>query len=104
MNAQFAVESSNAYPQAKEYFVNDRLNFIKKVYGILSVQLIVTVFISAVVMSSESITGFLRENQWIIILSIVGIFATEIPLLCCRGVARKYPTNMILLFTFVGFI
>lgn len=104
MNAQFSVESSDTYPQAKEHFANDRLNFIKKVYGILSVQLLVTVFVSTIVMSSESIVLFLRENQWIIVLSVVGLFATEIPLICCRGVARKYPTNMILLFTFVNTI
>jgi len=79
-----------------------RLAFIRKVYGILLAQLVITFgFVAAFVYITP-----LREycadpaNQWIWILALVMTFVCLIPLACCPGVRRTFPTNFIFLFLF----
>ena len=74
-----------------------RLGFIRKVYGILSCQLLITFFFCSLTIFEPVREFYLGSPAltWIIfILSICLI----IPLICCYDVARKTPTNYILLF------
>ena len=78
----------------------DRLNFIRKVYGILSVQLTLT---AACICAVKLIPGWNSGIQalWPFALGAILIsIIVEIALICCRSVARKVPTNYILLLVF----
>jgi len=79
---------------------SDRLQFIRKVYGILSTQLLITFgSITAVKMNDEWNEGIQQYGGLAITAAILAI-AVEIPLLCCISVARKVPTNYVLLLIF----
>ena len=83
---------------------SDRIGFIRKVYSILSVQLCLT---------ASAITAVKLNDEWndtmkspamgglaigLLILSV----CIECAILCCKSVARKTPTNYILLFIFTA--
>ena len=42
--------------------VSIRLGFLRKVYGILSVQLLFTTLVGAIIMYSDSVSGFLKTK------------------------------------------
>lgn len=79
-----------------------RLGFIRKVYGILSLQIVLTVAIASLGLI-DSVKEFYLANIWLFYVCIVGTIAIIIPLSCCPGVARKVPGNYILLFGFTFF-
>jgi FtsH-binding integral membrane protein len=82
----------------------DRTNgFIAKVYGILTAQLALTVLITGVTMTSQAVRAFQLQNTWLYILCIVGAVAVQIALVCCGSLARRVPTNYILLGLFTAF-
>ncbi|CAF1618951.1 unnamed protein product [Adineta ricciae] len=73
--------------------------FIRKVYSILSIQLLITFGIIALFHFTPSIRGYVRssEGQWLYWTSYVVFLVTYIALACCRSAGRRFPTNMILL-------
>jgi len=73
-----------------------RLGFIRKVYSILSVQLVVTMAIIGI-FRIDSVVRFSVENSWLYIVAIVILFVCIITLACCEGVRRKTPHNFIFL-------
>jgi len=89
------------YDYEKTYNVNLRLGFIRKVYGILSIQLLITTFLCSLTFI-DAVKVFFQTNVWLfwtcLILSIVVI----IPLICFKSVSTKVPTNyiMLLIWTF----
>ena len=73
-----------------------RLGFIRKVYGIICFQLMITVLLCGLTFISSVKTFYLNNVAifWVCLgLSIVIV----IPLICCKKVARTVPTNYILL-------
>lgn len=84
--------------------INPRLGFIQKVYGILTLQLILTVFLCVLAMFSTKYYSFMQSSAGIafLILAIIFSFVISIMLSCCKSMARNVPTNYILLtiFTF----
>ena len=94
-----------------EIEVNIRLGFIRKVYGILTFQLLFTSFFSLWCMSSDSLKKFLLENRGLFYLIFFLEIVLSFTIICCKGITRSVPINYILLmiFTFaesyiVGFI
>lgn len=81
----------------------DRLGFIRKVYGILSAELFVTVFMSVIVYLSEDYQDWIQENIWLYIICAVGAITILLVLFCCQKVARRVPYNYLLLFLFTIF-
>jgi FtsH-binding integral membrane protein len=79
---------------------NSRNNFIKKVYSILSVQLLITVIFVASNMLSLSFAKFQAEETWALILAAVVSIVSIIVLVCVRGFAKEYPKNMVCLLIF----
>ena len=79
---------------------NDRMQFIRKVYGILSTQLLLTFGSIAVVKASDDLNEGIKQYTGLLILACIVAICVEIPLLCCMSVARKVPTNYILLLVF----
>ena len=80
----------------------DRRGFIRKVYGILSVQLLLTGLVIAAVQWDRDLNAFMREQGPIAMGLIVLSIAIECAILCCKSVSRKVPTNYILLFVFTA--
>lgn len=78
-----------------------RMNFIRKVYGILCFQLLTTAFwITIVAMNQVSMYQFMSKHVEIIVLAVVTYLVTVYALGCYKEVARKVPLNYCLLGAF----
>ncbi|RUS84896.1 hypothetical protein EGW08_007365 [Elysia chlorotica] len=71
-----------------------RMGFMRKVYGILSVQLLVTTFVAAVFMSHGGIQEYVQQNHWMMTISLFGTIGVLFGLMWKR---HETPTNYILL-------
>lgn len=73
-----------------------RRGFVRKVYGILSVQLLVTALVAAPfqALSLEQVRG----NAWILWVSVIVLHCTMCAMCCCSEMLRTFPTNYIFLF------
>ncbi|CAG9316430.1 unnamed protein product [Blepharisma stoltei] len=78
----------------------DKLGFIRKVYGILSSQLLLTVIFCGIVMSNETLTEFVQNDIAVFVISIIVAIALMLVLIFSKDKARKVPTNYILLIIF----
>ncbi|XP_070809817.1 protein lifeguard 3-like isoform X3 [Pituophis catenifer annectens] len=101
------------YPQPPPYSVGEsdfhvadwddkkvRHTFIRKVYSIISVQLLVTVGIIAIFTFVEPVSGFVRRNIAVYYASYAVFLVTYLVLVCCEGPRRRFPWNLILLSIF----
>lgn len=78
----------------------DQIGFIRKVYGILSAQLILTAIVcSFPLLLGDSYKTFVVEHVGLLIMAIVAIFTCIIALTCC-GMHRSVPANYILTLVF----
>ena len=87
------------------YGITDRSvrnGFIKKVFGIVSVQLLITTIISALFMSSTSVQSLvLGPYQTLLyVISVIFMFGTLICLMCVRNLCKQFPINYIILLIF----
>lgn len=83
-----------------------RNGFIRKVFGILGIQLLVTFGIIALFSLNETVRSYVDVSPgvgaegghpWVIILASFVALACIITLSCCAGQARTYPNNYVLL-------
>ncbi|KAF5288589.1 hypothetical protein FQA39_LY15368 [Lamprigera yunnana] len=74
-----------------------RMAFIRKVYGLLSVQLFFTVIVSSICMFTPPIKTFIQTNDWLLIVAMFGSIGILIALFIKR---LETPTNFILLAAF----
>lgn len=89
----------------------DRQGFVRKVYGILTTQLVVTFGFVALVKSNATLEMYM-VHSWALFYPILFLqIAISCMITCCRGFARKTPTNYVLLGAFtlcwtylIGFI
>jgi hypothetical protein len=72
-----------------------RVGFIRKVYGILSVQLIMTVAIAAPICHLGK--HWVMSNQWMLGISMVCLIATMCAMCCCQQELRTFPINYVFL-------
>lgn len=99
------AEASESQPLQGQ-FVKDaillvRMEFIRKVYSILCVQLVLTCAIAYPLQKVDK--AWILKNQWLLVLSCVMTLATICAMSCCKEEARRFPTNYALLFTFTAF-
>ena len=80
-----------------------RLGFIRKVYSILSFQLLLSTIMCGLSMSSTSFLKFQNDNFWLLIVSLVITIILPCFALCFNDLFRKVPSNYIFLFTFTFF-
>ena len=80
-----------------------RRNFIRRVYGILMVQLAVTAGIVAIFTFHEGTRLYVRNNRWLLYASWACSLVALIVLACCGEVRRKTPHNFIFLGLFTAF-
>lgn len=74
-----------------------RRGFIRKVYGILCIQLLVTSIIVAPFTFMDSLKLYVVRNQWVYWLAFVLMIVCLIAMACCESVRRKSPLNFIFL-------
>ncbi|KAF6362306.1 transmembrane BAX inhibitor motif containing 1 [Rhinolophus ferrumequinum] len=80
--------------------VKVRHSFIRKVYTIISIQLLITVAIIAIFTFVHPVGEFVRRNQAIYYASYAVFLVTYLTLACCEGPRRRFPWNIILLTVF----
>jgi len=89
-----------ASPQNMEGFDDKaiRRNFMRKVYSILMVQLVITGSIISCFLFIDSLKTYVRgEGVWIYYTSLAVSVVCIISLTCCTEVRRKFPLNFIFL-------
>ncbi|NXE29736.1 LFG3 protein, partial [Ardeotis kori] len=79
-----------------------RHTFIRKVYAIISLQLLVTVGIIAVFTFVSPVRSFVQRNVALYYASYAVFLVTYLVLACCQGPRRRFPWNIILLTIFVS--
>ncbi|XP_041046306.1 protein lifeguard 2a isoform X2 [Carcharodon carcharias] len=77
--------------------------FIQKVYAILMAQLMVTFGIVAVFTFCEPVRQYVRNNRILYYASFGVFIITYLILVCCTGIRRRHPWNLILLALFFDF-
>jgi len=93
---------SNSFFSSPQTFSDTKIRhaFIRKVYSIVSFQLLITIAFIAVIIYVPPLKGFFYSNNWILWLLLAGTVVVMLVLACCESVARSYPLNMILLLVF----
>eukprot|EP00210_Caulerpa_lentillifera_P000019 g18.t1 len=80
-----------------------RHGFIRKVFGLLSLQLLLTAGITAICFAVDDVKDWLQSNGWFILVTIAASFLCLIILICVPGVKDTYPCNLMFLFIFTAF-
>ena len=87
----------NSGPIFNQKDSNVRLTFIRKVYFILSAQLLITAAFITFSVFNKNYALFLIKNVWILILCAITNITVCIALVCYKANARTFPRNFILL-------
>jgi hypothetical protein len=82
-----------------EATIDIRMQFVRKVYAILSVQLIATAILSSVSFFSTSYKHWIQSNQWMMWVSLFGAIGLMLLTFWKR---KSYPMNLIFLAGFTG--
>lgn len=77
-----------------------RQGFVRKVFGLLTMQLALTAAITAAFVLSNSVKMFVAANSWVLITSVIASFALILTMSFWEAGRRRHPTNIILLFLF----
>ena len=89
--------------EAVNHLANDRKGFIKKVYALLCIQLTWTVFFIGIVVGIPEMREGIQKTIGLFYAALVITVLLIISLMCFKKIARKYPQNYILMFTFSSF-
>lgn len=110
MEAGFGGGNLSWAPGGHAYSANDfsdkviRQGFIRKVFGIVGVQLAITTAVCALFMTpSLGVKAFMQANHWPIWTSMGGSFITMIAMVCNPQITRTFPMNYALLGLFTVF-
>lgn len=76
---------------------NTRIGFIRKVYSILAVQLLITVGGVVAIFNMKGVYNFVFQNIALLFISMAIYIVCIIVLGCFRSVSRRVPINYILL-------
>ncbi|KAL5013925.1 hypothetical protein ScPMuIL_008195 [Solemya velum] len=77
-----------------------RLGFLRKVYGILATQLLLTTLVGAVFMMNESVKLYVQHSSWMLMFAFIGTLGLLMALMVKR---HETPINYILLAAFTLF-
>lgn len=92
------IEMSN--PESLITETQIRLGFIRKVFGILSIQMLATTFLCMISVISTQFAVFQKTHPELMILSLIVSIISIIALTCFKSVSRSVPTNYIVLAIF----
>lgn len=82
-----------------EATIDIRMQFIRKVYAILTVQLLATTILSSISFFSKSYKAWIWSNQWMMWVSLFGAIAFMLLTFWKR---KSYPTNLLFLSGFTA--
>jgi len=99
--AESALTGGEPIIDVKRASVELRRGFVRKVYAILATQLLLTTVIAAPLQTASAM--WIRQNAWLMWAALAMTSATICFICCFQGLARQYPTNYMLLFTFTAF-
>ncbi|CAO1410020.1 unnamed protein product [Diamesa hyperborea] len=77
-----------------------RSGFIRRVYSILTIQLLVTLGFVALLCLHGPSQQFVARNSWLMMVAMVSTIVIICAIACCETARRTSPTNMILLSAF----
>lgn len=97
-NYQNDIEMGNSESLSTETQI--RLGFIRKVFGILSAQMLATTLLCIISVSSSSFALFQKTHPELMIVALIISIVTIIALTCFKSVSRTVPTNYIVLAVF----
>ncbi|NXA08311.1 LFG4 protein, partial [Sapayoa aenigma] len=80
--------------------VHIRMAFLRKVYSILSIQILLTTVTSAIFLYSTGVQAFVHERPALLLISVFGSLAVIVALNLYR---HQHPVNLYLLFGFVNY-
>jgi len=80
-----------------------RKGFVRKVYGVLTGQLILTALIAYVLYQAGQDRSWLHSHEWLLWVSVIMTVSSICVMACCENLCRRYPTNYFFLFTFTAF-
>eukprot|EP00499_Haloplacidia_sp_CaronLabIsolate_P012515 CAMPEP_0196781620 /NCGR_PEP_ID=MMETSP1104-20130614/9979_1 /TAXON_ID=33652 /ORGANISM="Cafeteria sp., Strain Caron Lab Isolate" /LENGTH=274 /DNA_ID=CAMNT_0042151853 /DNA_START=98 /DNA_END=922 /DNA_ORIENTATION=+ len=80
-----------------------RMGFIRKVYSILCLQLLFTFGLCAVFALSNSAGDWVRDRPALVWVALLVAFGFVCAIICVERVARRHPTNIIVLSLFTMF-
>ncbi|VDN06072.1 unnamed protein product [Thelazia callipaeda] len=69
--------------------------FIRKVFFLVSIMLLVTALITSIPFMNSDIRHFVQRSFGLYIISWLLFTVVYIALMCCEGIRRSYPTNLI---------
>ncbi|CAL8089486.1 unnamed protein product [Orchesella dallaii] len=107
---KYSNESGSSYGDINGFDFSEktiRRAFIRKVYGILSVQLLLTASIIALFSLHDGVKAFVQRSTALALCSYIAAIILLLVIGCCEGVRRKSPHNVILLGLFTltyGFV
>ena len=81
----------------------DRIGFVRKVLGIVGMQLLITAICTGLAISSPDFLQFAQEEFGILILTTFLALFTSIALICSKTLSRTVPYNYLVLLIFVRF-
>ena len=106
-NGQNSKPSPYRMPNQESYQanrkINDRRAFIRKVYALLSIQLVFTSIVVGIVVAVPELSEGIKHTTGLVIAAIIITLILIIGIMCFKKVARKYPINYIALLTFTIF-
>lgn len=79
-----------------------RNGFVRKVFGIVSVQLLFTVGIACIFLFNSTLKLYVRSNQWVFWTAWALAIGLLLVISCVEKARRSFPTNMLLLGAFTA--
>eukprot|EP00775_Hariotina_reticulata_P007721 gene7721-7920_t len=79
-----------------------RLGFVRKVFGLLTAQLALTVAVAAAFLFSPGLNAYVMSSPWLFWGAFGVSLALVVTLACSEQARRSHPTNLILLFVFTA--
>ncbi len=80
-----------------------RRGFIRKVYGILSVQLLISIVFIALCVFDQNVKSFVYANPLLLWVSMIMSLVLVCAVSCVDSLRHSYPTNLIFLFLLTSF-
>ncbi|OEH78137.1 protein lifeguard 1 [Cyclospora cayetanensis] len=81
----------------EESSIEIRHAFLRKVLGILAIQILFTFGVSSVFGFVPALRSFLLNNYWLAIVAAIGGLVLQLVLVCVPNLARKVPANFMLM-------
>lgn len=108
-DAELGGMSPGVAPQVHLAVESVRRGFVRKVYSIVSVQLLATALLAAPIATASDV--WLEEHAVLLLASTFSFLILAISMTCCSHLLRQHPTNLIILAGFtllesvsVGFV